>query len=172
MRFDLIRWGLDQFCRELTQRGTPLRLTDDQPVIGRYFAQECSASILERSESERLLTRFSGQGFAWTLATGRLGFQAPALMELAPDFRVHERSLYVYFRPTTIDLSGLKILMSEDDRLLQAADLADIDTEVVGARLIKAQLNRGFTALFHEDGHLEFSLGLLELGETPFFPIR
>ena len=172
MRFDLIRWGVEQFCNELTQTGTPLRLSDDQPVIGRYYAKQCSATILDGDSSEKMLARFSGEGFAWTLATGRIGFSAPTLMELAPDFRIYQRSVYVYFRPTTIDSSGLRVLMTENDSLLRAAELADVDANAVGARLIQAQLERGFTAIFHEDGHLEFSLGLLELGEKPFLPYQ
>ncbi len=170
MRFDLIRWGIKQFCAELTQAGTPLRLADDQPVIGRYFAKECSATILERDDSERVLARFKGEGFAWTALTGRIGFSAPALLELAPDFRVHKDALYVYFRPVVVDTSGLKLLMAEETSALLAADLVGVDEEKLGARIIQAQLKRGFTTIFHDDGHLDFSLGLVELGKKPFSP--
>src|SRR6266516_700868 len=45
LRFAMLKYGLDSFCQEITTRGAPLRLRDDQPSIGRFFPQRCDARV-------------------------------------------------------------------------------------------------------------------------------
>ncbi|MCH2108965.1 MAG: hypothetical protein MK135_06520 [Polyangiaceae bacterium] len=170
LRFDILKFTLKQFCRELTTIGTPLRLTDDQPVIGRYFAQECESTSLEDLADEKIIVRFSGRGYVWTSATGRIGFEAPGLIELAPDFRVFEDALHVYFRPTLIDTTGFRLIGVESKLSEAAIAVSGVDEAELGARIIAAQLNRGFTAIRYDDGYTDFSLGLVGAGEVPFRP--
>jgi hypothetical protein len=171
LRFDLIRFGLRQFCDELLLGGAPIRLSDDQPVVGRYFATSCEAKTLDDRDRRTIIAKFGGHGFAYNAATGRLGFQAGGLIEVAPDFRIHESALYVYFRPVQVDTSDFKLLLAEQELARTAAHLAQIDENEVGQKIINAQLGRGFTVIRYDaDGNSDFALGLIAPGERPFRP--
>lgn len=173
LRFDMIKFGLGEFCRELLERGAPLRLTDGQPVIGRYFGETCDAKSIDTFERKTIVMQFSGRGYAWTVGTGRLGFSASGLLELAPDFRIHQSAMYVYFRPVQVDTSAFQLLMTEHHLARTAAKVVGLDEEQLGKAIIDAQLGRGFTAIRHDvDGHTEFALGLVEPGDTPFLPYQ
>src|SRR5262245_29023744 len=37
LRFDLLKFGLERFCVEMQRRGAPLKLSDSEPVLGRFF---------------------------------------------------------------------------------------------------------------------------------------
>src|SRR4051794_40922901 len=47
LRFDILKFGLDRFCFEMTRRGAPLKLSDEEPVLGRFFAETCSSRVVE-----------------------------------------------------------------------------------------------------------------------------
>jgi hypothetical protein len=171
LRFDIIRFALKQFCSELLLTGAPIRLSDDQPVIGRYYADSCEAKSLDEPGRSTVIAQFSGQGFAYNAATGRLGFRASGLIEVAPDFRIHESALYVYFRPVQVDTSGFSLLMTEKTLARAALEAAGINEADVGKQIINAQLGRGFTVVRYDaDGHTDFALGLIAPGERPFRP--
>ncbi len=173
LRFDLIKFGLAEFCRELLERGAPLRLTDGQPVIGRYFGESCDAKSIDTVDKNSIVLQFGGSGYAWTAGTGRLGFSAAGLLELSPDFRLHEQAMYVYFRPIQVDTSSFRLLMTERPLAETAAQVVGLNEEELGKAIIDAQLGRGFTAIRHDaDGHTEFALGLVEPGDTPFLPYQ
>lgn len=171
LRFDLLRFGLDEFCRELLVRGAPIRLSDDQPVIGRFFARDCQAKTVDDPTKQTVLVQFGGPGYAWTQATGRLGFEARGLMELSPDFRLHDEALYVYFRPIHVDTSFFELKMTELAYASAGASILGLDEQEIGRAIIQAQLGRGFTVIRYDaDGHADFALGLIDVGERPFRP--
>lgn len=171
LRFDMLKFGLDEFCNELMLRGAPLRLSDGQPVIGRYFGDSCQAKSIDTLEKRTVMVQFEGRGYAWTAATGRLAFRARGLLELAPDFRVHKDAMYVYFRPVQVDTSDFDLLMTERSLAQAAAALAGFSEKEVGQSIINAQLGRGFTAIRYDvDGYMDFALGLVDKGDTPFRP--
>ncbi len=171
LRFDMLKFGLGEFCRELLEHGAPLRLSDGQPVIGRYFGESCSAKSIDNVEKSTIIVQFGGQGYAWTAGTGRLGFRAQGLLELAPDFRIHDDAMYVFFRPVQVDTSDFELLMTEHPLAQAVADLVGIDEQALGKAIIQAQLGRGFTAIRYDaDGHTDFALGLIDPGDRPFRP--
>lgn len=171
LRFDMLKFGLNEFCNELMLRGAPLRLSDGQPVIGRYFGDSCQAKSIDTLEKRTVIVQFDGRGYAWTAATGRLGFRSRGLLELAPDFRVHKEAMYVYFRPVQVDTSDFELLMAERPLAQAAAALAGLSEKEIGQSIINAQLGRGFTAIRYDiDGHTDFALGLVDQGDTPFRP--
>lgn len=173
LRFDMIKFGLKEFCNELMLRGAPLRLADGQPVIGRFFGESCQAKSVETLDKSSVIVQFGGRGFAWTAGTGRLGFRARGLLELAPDFRIHEEAMYVYFRPVQVDTSDFELLMTERPIAQTAAAIAGFTEKEVGQAIINAQLGRGFTAIRYDaDGHTDFALGLVDRGKTPFRPFH
>jgi len=167
----LIRFGLKQFCDELLLGGAPIRISDDQPVVGRYFASHCEARSLDEPGRDTIIAKFEGNGFAYSAATGRLGFRAGGLIEVAPDFRIHESALYVYFRPIQVDTSDFSLLMTEQKLARTVANVAGVDEAKVGQLIINAQLGRGFTVIRYDaDGNSDFALGLISPGERPFRP--
>lgn len=173
LRFDMIKFALGEFCRQLLNEGTPLRLADGQPVMGRYFGESCQAKSIDNLEKKSIIVQFGGRGYAWTAATGRLGFRAQGLLELAPDFRVYEDAMYLYFRPIQVDTSDFELLMSEQIIGRAAAQIAGLDEEELGRAIVSAQLSRGFTAIRYDaDGHTDFALGLVNLGAVPFRHFR
>ncbi len=171
LRFDILRFGMAEFCRELLQNGTPLRLADDQPVIGRFFADSCQTKTIDEVARNSVLVQFGGKGYAWTVGTGRMGFRAQGLLELAPDFRLADDALYVYFRPVHVDTSDFGLLMTESSLTEAVMDVAGVSEVEVGKAIIDAQLGRGFTVIRYDaDGHTDFGLGLIAAGELPFRP--
>lgn len=171
LRFDMLKFGMGEFCAELMLRGTPLRLSDGQPVIGRYFAETCHTKSIDTLEKSSVVVQFGGYGFAWTAATGRLGFRAQGLLELSPDFRIQQEAMYVYFRPIQVDTSDFELLMTESSLAQAAVNLAGLSEVELGQAIINAQLGRGFTAIRYDaDGHTDFALGLVDIGTRPFRP--
>src|SRR5688572_17032416 len=47
LRFDILKFGLERFCFEMLRRGAPLKMADDQPVIGRFFAESCTSQVID-----------------------------------------------------------------------------------------------------------------------------
>lgn len=173
LRFDMIEFGLREFCRQLLVAGAPLRLADEQPIIGRFFAESCQAESLDSGRAKSIVVQFGGRGYAWTTGTGRLGFRARGLLELSPDFRIYEGALYVYFRPIKVDTSDFEVLMTERKLTQAVINVAGLNEEELGRAIINAQLGRGFTAVRYDaDGYTDFALGLVAEGDTPFKPFR
>lgn len=173
LRFAMLEYGLQEFCHQLLVSGVPLRLDDDQPVIGRFFAESCQAKSIDQSMDKTIVTQFGGRGYAWTIGTGRLGFRAQGLLELRPDFRVYDGAMYVYFRPTKVDTSDFEVLMTERKLTQAAITTVGLDETALGRAIIDAQLGRGFTAVRYDaDGHTDFALGLIARGDTPFRPFE
>ncbi len=173
LRFDMLKFGLREFCNELLHTGTPLRLADGQPVMGRFFGQSCQAKSIDNVETSSIFVQFGGRGYAWTAGTGRLGFRAQGLLELAPDFRIYKDAMYVYFRPIQVDTSDFELLMTERVFAQAATGIMGLSEEEVGQAIISAQLGRGFTAIRYDaDGNTDFALGLVEEGQAPFRHFR
>src|SRR4051794_23048581 len=47
LRFAMLKYGLESFCQEMTKRGAPLKMSDDQPSIGRFFPQRCDTRLVD-----------------------------------------------------------------------------------------------------------------------------
>lgn len=86
LRFDMLKFGLDRFCEEMLKTGAALKLSDDQPVVGRFFAESCQSQVLDEEARKSFVVQYTGKGYAWTNVTGKLGFTSRGLVEYAPDF--------------------------------------------------------------------------------------
>lgn len=171
LRFDLLKFGLDQFCFEMTNRGAPLKLGDEMPIAGRFFAASCQHQILDTEGRKSLVVQYSGTGYGWTNVSGRIGFEASGLVEYAPDFQLHEDAMYIYFRPQEIDASSFKTLMVESSVATTGLSMAQIDPDEVGTKIVRGQLRRGFTVIrYNARGETDFSMGLIPKGQLPEKP--
>src|SRR5688572_8428615 len=58
LRFDMLKFGLESFCTEMTKGGAPLKLADDQPVVGRFFANACQTQTLDEEARKSFILQY------------------------------------------------------------------------------------------------------------------
>jgi hypothetical protein len=173
LRFDLLKFGLDEFCREMRVRGTPLKLRDGEPVIGRFFAESCSSQVIDEDDRQTFVVQFTGRGYAWTNVTGRLGFTSAGLIEYAPDFQLSDGRMWIYFRPRNVDATRFTTTLVESNLAKTGLTLTGANPDQIGRNVLDGQLKRGFTVIRHSSkGETEFGMGYVPVGERPFKPFR
>ena len=173
LRFDILKFGLDNFCQEMLKGGAPLKLADDQPVIGRFFADSCQSQVLDDEARKSFIVQFTGKGYAWTNLSGRIGFSSRGLVEYAPDFQLHDGAMYVYFRPRMIDATAFQLMLLESSVARAGAAVSGINPEELGKKIVDGQLRRGFTVIrYGSEGETDFGMGLIAKGEKPFKPFQ
>lgn len=171
LRFDILKFGLDEFCREMRERGAPLKLRDGEPVLGRFFADGCTAQIIDEEQRKSLVLQYSGRGYAWTNVTGRLGFTSAGLVEYAPDFQLHDGAMYVYFRPRNLASASFQTLLVESALARTGIALTRVNPDQIGRDIVENQLRRGFTVIrYTSNGETDFGLGYVAPGKRPFRP--
>lgn len=175
LRFDVLKFGLERFCEEMTKAGAPLKLSDSEPVLGRFFAESCQSQVIDDETRKSFVLQYTGKGYAWTNVSGKLGFSSRGLVEYAPDFQLADGALYVYFRPKTVDAAAFQLL-SVDSALAQAgiaAAAGAIDPDEIGRHVLDSQLRRGFTVIrYGSDGRTDFGLGFIPKGQKPYKPFE
>jgi hypothetical protein len=175
LRFDMLKFGLERFCEEMKKAGAPLKLSDQEPVLGRFFAESCQSEVLDEEARKSFVLQYTGKGYAWTNVSGKLGFSSRGLVEYAPDFQLSDGALYVYFRPKTVDAAAFQLL-SVDSALAQAgiaAAAGRVNPDEIGRHVLDSQLKRGFTVIrYGSDGRTDFGLGFIPKGEKPYKPFE
>jgi hypothetical protein len=173
LRFDLLKFGLDQFCSEMKRRGAPLKLRDGDPVVGRFFAETCDSQIVDNPPYQSFIIRYSGRGYGWTNVSKRLGFATSGMIEYAPDFQLHNDAMYVYFRPRNINAASFSTTLVESSLLQTGMALAQINADELGRNMVLGQLQRGFTVIrYSRRGETDFAAGLIAPGARPFRPFN
>jgi hypothetical protein len=173
LRFDMLKFGLDSFCGEMLKGGAPLKMADDEPVIGRFFAAGCQSQILDEEQRKSFIVQYQGKGYGFGGPVGRIGFEATGLIEYAPDFQLHDGALYVYFRPRLVDTSKFGLLLVESELAQSAASMLGVSPEAFGKKIVDSQLRRGFTVVrYSSTGETEFGVGIIPPGERPFHPFQ
>ncbi len=173
LRFDILKFGLDQFCFEMTSRGAPLKLEDDHPVLGRFFATNCSARVVDDDVRKSFVLQYEGRGYAWTNVSERIGFTSAGLVEYAPDFQVSGDAMYVYFRPKNVEAIDFGMKMVESTVARAGGAALSVDFDAMGRNIVQTQLRRGFTVIRRSaKGETDFALGFIAPGQLPFKPFR
>jgi len=173
LRFDILEFGLQEFCREMTRRGVPLKLNDSDPVIGRFFADTCSSQVIDVDSRKSLVVQYSGRGYAWTAQSQRVGFTSAGVVEYAPDFLVHEGAMYVYFRPSNISAASFETQLIESGVAGSVASVLGVPVNDLGQHIVRSQLERGFTVIRkNKSGEVDFGLGYVPKGQLPLRPFR
>lgn len=166
MRRNLMAKGLDQFCRQMLSRNAPLRLQNDQPVIGRFYPSQCNQMEMGNGD---LYVRFSGPGYGYTNITKKLAFTMSGAVQYNQDFLVAEDecNIYGYFRPRNVQSSDFKITRIEQEMASFINQLNPMG-DSFGQQLVAGKLKDGFTVIQLSDGSSEFGLGMIPLGKrTP-----
>lgn len=174
LRFDILKFGLDRFCFEMTRRGAPLKLSDDQPVLGRFYAESCNQTVFDDESRKSLVVQYTGKGYGWTNLTGRIGFTAAGLIEYAPDFQLDDDgAMYIYFRPRKIDANSFQTQMVESAVARGGMAILNVNPDQIGRQIVDGQLRRGFTVIRYSDkGETDFGLGYVPKGQKPFKPFQ
>ncbi len=173
LRFAMLKYGLENFCQEMTRRGAPLKLSNDQPTIGRFYPQRCDTRLVDEETSKSFLVQFFGSGYAWTNITYRIGFDAAGVVEYDPDFLLDGSTMYLYFRTKHIAATSFQAGMIENPLANVALIMAPGGfAEKFGRQVVAEELTRGFTVIRSSDGTVDFGLGIVEKGKTPFHPYQ
>jgi hypothetical protein len=171
LRFDLLKFGLEQFCTEMQQRGVALKMQDGAPNIGRFFATSCQSQVIDEERRQTIVIRYAGLGYGWTNVTQRVGFQAQGLVEYAPDFQMHEQAMYIYFRPRNVDSTTFKTTLVESSLANTGIVLTGAQPDQIGQDIVMSQLRRGFTVIRHSElGETDFAMGVIPPGQKPYHP--
>ena len=174
LRRDILAYGTSRMCAEMLRRGVPLKLRDEDPIIGRFYPQSCFAQELGNNN---LFIQFGGYGYAWTNITKRMAFEASGAVEYEHDFLMDGSTMYVYFRQRSTTAAKFTTGMIEQPGAsnllgLPGAAGGQSYADAFGSQIMKNQIARGFTVIRQSDGAVEFGLGVVELGKRPASPYR
>lgn len=172
MRREIMSFGSQEFCKELQKRGAPLKLRDDAPTLGRFFADRCH---FQQMDNDDVYVQFSGFGYSWTQPSGRIGFKASGSILYNPDFILNDKTMYAYFRPRTVQSAKFDTVMIERTQSVIGGLFAASAQETanrLGNQIIAQELQRGFTVLRDDDGSVDFGTGIIEPGKRPFHPYQ
>lgn len=173
LRRELMSFGSSEFCKEVTQRGAPLRMNADEPIVGRFFPTECTYRELDNGD---VFVQVRGEGYGWAQPSGRVGFKAGAAIQYNQDFLLDGSTMYVYFRPRAVQSSEFESLMVEKVQQsplggLLGGTVQDIANRV-GSQLVSRELQRGFTVVRDDSGQTDFGVGIIEKGKRPPRPFH
>lgn len=171
MRKSLLRKGMGDFCKQMTTRNAPLKLSTDSPVIGRFYPTQCNAA-----DGDLLNVTFSGYGYAWTNVTKKMTFNGGGSAAYRYDFQVTEGDrcdIYAYFRPARVDTSTFQVHRIEGT-VASVFNTFSSFGDNFGRQMVSKKLQEGFTVI-SKDGseqNMDFSLGIVPLGKRPFHPYQ
>lgn len=166
MRRSMLQAGLGEFCKQMTSHNAPLKLSDDTPVIGRFYPRSCAQREMPNGD---LFIEFQGEGYAYTNVSKKLTFQMSGSVQYNQDFLVaaDKCDVYAYFRPRQVLSSNFQVGKIESTTANFLNTLNPVG-ETFGRQLVSAKLNEGFTVIHDEDGSDDVALGIVELGKRPF----
>jgi hypothetical protein len=171
MRKSMLRKGMGDFCKQMTSRNAPLRLSPDSPVIGRFYPKLCNAN-----DGDLLNVQFSGFGYAWTNVTKKITFTATAGAGYRYDFQVTEGDqcdIYSYFRPARVDTANFQTHRLESQVASMFNGLSTMGNDF-GKSTLSKKLQEGFTVIARDgsEANVDFTLGIVPLGKKPFHPYQ
>ena len=164
-------YGLDEFCKQMLTRDAPIRLTENQPVIGRFYPKGCRQKQLDNGD---LYAEFDGVGYAWSLPTRKMSFFAGAVVTYNQDYKcTPDNDLYAYF-PTRTPLAAPQFKITSIEQPLTSLINASLPqlSDQFGQGLLQTKLAEGFTVIRDHDSQMDFGLGQLPLGSKPEHPFQ
>ncbi len=172
-----LRWwlfsnfGASKICPEMVKRGVGLHLQDRGPAVGRFFPTGCSVDI--DNQNQLVTVNFTGTGYAYTVASRRIGFQCTASVQYRADFYLGDDAMYVWGKVNRI-VNGPRFELGYVEN-----PVADVATSVTplgalangfGNQIVAGELTRGFTVLQDDNDSKSFALGILLPPQKPQSP--
>jgi hypothetical protein len=173
MRREMMKFGSAEFCKEALHRGAPLKLRDDGPSMGRFFAEQCDYRELDNGDA---FVQLGGYGYSWTQPTSRIGFKSSGAIQYNPDFMLDGGTMYAYFRPRNVQSTQFKADMVERTQqgalgAILTAPTQELATRI-GGQIVSQELQRGFTVIRDDKDETDFGLGIIEKGKRPLHPFQ
>jgi hypothetical protein len=167
MRRSLMSSGVAEFCKQMLAHNAPLRMSNDTPVIGRYYPQTCTQRELDNGD---LHVDFTGIGYGYTNLSKKLTFSMAGGVDYNQDFLVTDDpcTIYGYFRVRRITASDFRTRLVENPVAGFANQLTGLGDRF-GQQLVSDKLSQGFTVI-HDDSGDDVGFGMVELGKRPFHP--
>lgn len=174
-----LRWqvfahfGANNVCSEMTKRGALLNVPVPVPgfpnAVGRFYPQTCQSALNE--DKKTLSLWLTGNGYAWTPATQKMGFECSIAVEYKPDFHKAGDTIYVWFDVVDSPSPQFRIMHVEQAVTNAALSLYPMEwfASQFAQSFVSSQLAKGFTVI-REDDQDDFSLGRLAVGERPVHP--
>jgi hypothetical protein len=175
LRKAILSYATNQVCSEMLRRSIPLKLRDDDPATGRFYATSCYA---QEMSTQNLFIQFGGYGFAWTNLTKRLGFDASTAVEYEHDFLMDGSTMYVYFKQRSTTAAQFKSRFVEQQQPsvgavpLPVGMSNDVFVNTFGPQILQNEIARGFTVIRDADGTVQFGLGRIPKGKRPSVPYK
>jgi hypothetical protein len=168
LRRNLMSYGLGQFCQQLLTRNAPLKLSPEQPVIGRFYPQHCQQQTMDNGD---LWVQFDGVGYAFTDLSRKVSFTNASTIQYDQDFRcADDNSVYAYFDPRAISPPSFHVTQIEAALANLMQSWAGPMADNFGRQMVAAQLGQGFTVIQDSSGGFDFSLGHLPVNQRPPHP--
>lgn len=171
LRRAIMTYGTSRMCSEMLRRSMPLKLREEDPIIGRFYASSCFTQDLA---NDHLFIQFGGFGYAWTNLTRRMTFDAGGAVEYDQDFLMDGSTMYVYFRQKATSAASFNVGLIELPATsaiggLQAGGGQSVANSF-GTQIMRNEIARGFTVIRDGDGAVSFGLGVVEKGQRPKTP--
>lgn len=166
LRRDMLAFGLSKFCGEMVKHSAPLKLNEDQPVIGRFYPQTCTSKQLENGD---LFVTFGGRGYAWTNLSKKITFTMDGQVVYDEDFLMDGSTMYAYFRTRQVQSSNFQTRIIEQPVANFLNSITPIGDNF-GKQLVSSELQKGFTVIRDDNGGADFGLGVIEKGKRPAHP--
>jgi hypothetical protein len=170
LRRSILDYGTSHICSEVQKTSLPLKLREEDPILGRFHASTCFVQALANNN---LLIQFSGFGWVWTNLTQRMSFDASGAVEYDTDFLMDGSTMYVYFRQKSTTAATFAVKLVEQPQVATAVlgstalgggqNVADN----LGSQIMRGEIGKGFTVVRRASGEVEFGLGVVEKGEHP-----
>jgi hypothetical protein len=166
LRRSILAFGLSEFCHQMTTHDAPLKLTDDSPIIGRFYPTTCSQRELENGD---LLVNFGGYGYAWTNVSKKMTFSSTGQVHYNQDFLMDGSTMYAYFRTKELKSSDFQTHVIEQPIANFVNQITPLGNNF-GRQLLSGKLAEGFTVIREANGTADFAIGIVEKGKRPVHP--
>jgi hypothetical protein len=169
LRRSILSQGLSEFCHQMITHDAPLKMTNDSPVIGRFFPQHCVQQELKNGD---LYVQFDGFGYGYTNLSRKMTFTMSGAVDYDQDFRVTDDcNIYAFFRTRQISSSNFQSHVVEQP----VASFLNSITQVgdnFGKQLVSGKLAEGFTVIVDPHQSADFAVGMIPLGQRPMHPFN
>jgi hypothetical protein len=167
LRRSILAMGLSEFCHQMLMHNAPLKMTDESPVIGRFYPQHCTQKDLPSGD---LYVTFDGFGYAFTNLSKKLTFTMSGAVDYNQDFRVAgDCNIYAYFQTRQVTSSNFQSHVVEQPVAAFLNSLTQVG-DSFGRQLVSGKLGEGFTVIRAKDGNIDFGLGIIPEGQRPQHP--
>ena len=168
LRRQILAYGTSRMCSEMLRRSVPLKMRDEDPIAGRFYATSCFTQDLA---NDHLFVQFGGYGYAWTNLTKRMTFEAGGAVEYDQDFLMDGGTMYVYLREKSTSAATFTTNVIEQPMTSALGGLPAVGGQNVantfGTQIMKNEIARGFTVIRETDGSVSFGLGVVEKAAAP-----